>query len=407
MKLTKSVADRATAVDREVILWDDGLARFGLRVQPSGSKSFLVQYRHHGRTRKLTIGKYGEWTVQQAREEGARILRRVDSGEDPAARRKLARLAPTVSELCQRYLDQHAKPKKKATSVANDEHIIDRYIKPAFGTRKVVDISRPDVDRLHSSMQDKKVMANRTLFLLATMMNLAEEWDLRPENSNPCRRVKRFAEARRERFLSQEELARLGDALRRVEAGEKNGAKRNGVVDAVRLLVLTGCRRGEILGLRWEWIDWERRAVRLPDSKTGRKTVQLNPPALEILDARREAAGDTPWVFPSATTPGPLREIKRAWSKIRDDAKLEDVRIHDLRHSFAAVGAGSGLSLPLIGALLGHSQPRTTARYAHLSSDAVQQASDAVGGRIAAAMGERKDAAVVPLERHSASKGDW
>jgi integrase len=229
------------------------------------------------------------------------------------------------------------------------------------------------------------------------MFNLAEKWGERPDGSNPCRHVEKYPEHKRERFLSEVELAQLGDALAKAEQDRSESPF---VVAAIRLLVFTGARRNEILTLKWEHVDFERACFRLPDSKTGAKTVHLNAPTLELLSELPRIAGN-PYVIPGERPGAHLVNIEKPWRRIRAQAGLDGLRLHDLRHSFASFGAGAGLSLPIIGALLGHTQAATTARYAHLAADPLKQASERVGREIAAAMkGRGKDGAqVVVLKR--------
>jgi integrase len=222
------------------------------------------------------------------------------------------------------------------------------------------------------------------------MMNLAERWGLRPDASNPCRHVERYKERKRERFLSPAELARLGDALAEME---RDGSETPSVVAAVRLLVFTGARRGEIVELRWEWVDFERACLRLPDSKTGAKAIPLSAPALQVL-ARLERR--SPWVLPTAAGDGPV-SLSKPWERARRHAGLPGVRLHDLRHTFASILASSGTSLIVIGRVLGHTVPATTARYAHLSDDPVREAAEAAGARLAAAMRGEAKADAAPL----------
>jgi integrase len=217
------------------------------------------------------------------------------------------------------------------------------------------------------------------LAVLSKMFNLAERWGLRPDGSNPCRHVERFAEKKRERMLSPAELARLGDALVAYDGSPY-------AVAAVKLLVFTGARLGEVLGLRWEWIDFERGEARLPDSKTGAKTLHLPPPALTVLSALPRLDGN-PHVIAGQKPGAALVNLEKPWRAIRKEAGLDDVRLHDLRHAFASVAASSGMGLPIIGKMLGHTQAATTHRYAHLASDPVKAAAAAVAGKIAAAMG--------------------
>jgi integrase len=221
------------------------------------------------------------------------------------------------------------------------------------------------------------------------MFGLAERWGMRPEGTNPCRHVKRFRENRRERFLSEVELARLGTAI--AEVAVRAGA---GVIAALRLLILTGARKGEIQNLCWDEVDLQAGTLRLKDSKTGAKTIQLGAAALEIL-ARRERKR-TVWVFPGRSGAKPI-ELSGAWQQIRARAGLADVHLHDLRHTYASTGVNAGMSLPVIGALLGHTRSETTRRYAHLSNDPIREAAERIGSKIAAALDGKPLAEVVSL----------
>jgi integrase len=325
----------------------------------------------------------------------------VAKGGDPSGHRKAQRDAPTMVDLFERFLSDHAEKTKKASSAANDRRLIKKKLAPALGRRKVAEITRSDIAQLHNRMSDTPYEANRGLALLSKALNLAELWGLRPEGTNPCRHVKKFAERKRKRFLSPAELGRLGDVLRISERDgflvlpPKEGARTmeervplsRWAVAAIRLLVFTGARKSEILGLRWEWIDTANRRAHLPDSKTGEKTLILPPPALAVLSALPRAEGN-PHVIQGGKPGAHLVNLKDPWRAIREVAGLDDVRIHDLRHSFASVGVANGASLPIIGALLGHAQPQTTQRYAHLADDPLQAAAANIGGQIALAMGE-------------------
>jgi integrase len=224
------------------------------------------------------------------------------------------------------------------------------------------------------------------------MMNLAEVWGYRPDGSNPTRHIEPFPEKRRERYLSEREQDRLGRAL---QEAERAGRERPEVIAAIRLLIFTGCRLNEILRLRWEFVDWEQAYLRLPDSKTGSKVLHLNAPAMQVLGGLR--GGGSPWVIPGVRPGQPLVNLTRPWRRILSRAGIQSLRIHDLRHSFGAIAAGSGLALPIIGRLLGHTQVATTARYAHLADDPIRQASEAVGQRIAARLDRRTAAEVLPI----------
>lgn len=387
-KLTKRTVDSIRATDKEAFVWDDEIPGFGLRVQPSGRKSYLVQYRAKGRTRRLTIGVHGVLTPEAARTHGRKLLASVIEGGDPSEERRQTRKAETVAELCERYLKEHAEPHKKGSSLRNDRQLIEDVICKSFGTRKVADLTFADVQRMHSASIATPYRANRALACLSKMMTLAVRWGLRRDN--PCSGVERFKEEKRQRFLSTLEVTKLGEVLAAVERERINVVDRRSadlpsVVPAIRLLVLTGARLGEILTLRWDYVDLERRCLHLPDSKTGAKVIHLNPAALQVLAGLpRDESG---WVLPGRRNAKCLANLEKPWGRIRKRAGIEDVRLHDLRHTFASTGAGMGTSLPMIGALLGHTQPSTTARYAHLAADPLKEATDRIGARLASLLG--------------------
>ncbi len=390
-KLTKRTVDAAPIKERDYVLWDEALPRFGLRVRSSGTKTYVVQYRAKGRTRHLTVGRHGVLTPDQARRAALKLLAEVERGGDPSRERAAARRASTVAELCERYLEEHARPRKKPRSVSEDERLIESFILKAIGPRKIGEVERADIYRIRKRLSATPYQANRVLSLLSKMFNLAERWSLRPDGTNPVRHVERFPERKRDRFLSEEEMARLGTALDQL--GRK-GRVSEAAAAAIRLLVFTGCRVTEILSLRWEDVDLDRRCLRLTESKTGPKVFPLNTPALEVLASLDSSTG--PWVIPGRKPGAPLVNLAKPWQRLCDQAELADVRLHDLRHSFASVGAGSGHTLLVIGTLLGHTQAATTQRYAHLSDDPVRAASETIGKRIAAAMAG-KDAKLTPL----------
>lgn len=407
-KLTQRTVDAAKPEAKRYIIGDTEIPGFRLHVLPSGKRAFYLAYRAGGgrgaTQREPKIGDWPAMKAEAARRIAADWFAEVRDGGDPAGERKKAREAPRMRDLFARYLADHARPHKKASSVRDDERMIADYLDPKFGGRKVAEVSRADIDAFHKSLSAKPYRANRMLALLSKAFNLAEVWGWRENVSNPCRHIRKYAEAKRKRFLSPAELARLGELLR---VAERDGAvtlpARNCVdapgisvpvlpaaVAAIRLLILTGARKSEILGLRWEWVDMEGRRILLPDSKTGEKTIPLNAPALEVLASIPKVEGN-PHVIVGAKAGAALVNLKDPWGAICTAAGLEDVRIHDLRHSFASVGAAGGMSLPIIGALLGHTQAATTQRYAHLSDDPLRAASDAIGAQISAALGEAKE----------------
>jgi integrase len=401
-RITKDVVDRLQPGET---VWCIAPRGFGVRRQQRDAV-YVIKARVDGRQRFITIGTHGKpWTPETARRRAIELFGLVAGGGDPAGDRDSAKMVLTLESFAERYLREHARPKKKPSSAADDERNLRNHIKPALGRLRLTDITRSDVVKLHAGMQDKPVAANRCLALLSHMFRLAEEWSLVPEYFNPCRRVTRYREVPKERFLTTHELQRLGNALREAETigipwevdEGKRGAKhlarpenRRTIISpyatgAIRLLLLTGARLREILGLRWEWIDFERKLIFLPDSKTGKKTIVLNAPAIAELN---KLARIGTYVIAGNDPERPRVDIKRPWSVIAKRAELTGVRLHDLRHSFASAGVGMGLGLPIIGKLLGHTQVQTTHRYAHLELDPIRRGAEFIGIQLAAGLGE-------------------
>ncbi|HKH46233.1 MAG TPA: site-specific integrase [Thermoanaerobaculia bacterium] len=388
MKLTKTVADGATYQGNgqsRCVLWDDSLPAFGLRVYPSGKKAFVVFYRAGRQQRLMVLGSYGKLTVQTARQKAQKVLASVLDGADPVETRQQERTAPMMAELADRYLREHARPKKKAASIKADERLLRLYVLPALGRRTVESLTIADAAKLHHSLHQKPIQANRVLALLSKLMSLAERWGMRAPNSNPCRTVERFRENKCERFLSSTELARLGEVL--AEA-ERDASEHLSALLALRLLLLTGARKNEILALRWEEVDFERSCLRLRDSKTGQKVIPLGAATLELLETAPREEGN-PYVCFGEKAGQHFIGLQRPWQRLRKKAGLPAVRLHDLRHTHASVGAGAGFGLPIIGRILGHTNPSTTARYSHLADDPLQQAANHIAGEIAAHLARR------------------
>src|SRR5918998_4889111 len=357
-KITKAAVDRLSPGE---MIWDAEIRGFGVRCQRR-DRVYMVKYRSQGRQRWFTIGKHGSpWTPDRARREARRLLGLVAEGKDPADKKQKDRSAPTVEALADRFLEEHVEAKSKDCTFTEYKRLIERIVKPELGRLKVDEVHSSDIEKLHLKYRVTPYQANRLVALLSKMFN----WSGRRGERNPCVGVERFAEQKRRRYLSSAELARLGAALVRAE-GERLTSPY--VVAAVRLLVFTGARLNEILTLRWDHVDLERGWLNLADSKTGAKTVYLNVPARRLLAALPRLEGN-PFVVPGERQGKHLVNLEKPWRKIRELAHLSDLRLHDLRHSFASIGAGAGLGLPVIGALLGHAQPTTTARYAHLASD--------------------------------------
>lgn len=377
-RLTKRVLDAAKPQDADYFLWDEEIPGFGLRVFATGRKSYLVQYRKDGRTRRVSFGRYGTLTPEEARRKARELLVSIAGGENPAEDIRRQRFAPTVAGLCERFLSEHVANRCKPITAREYRRAIDQFIRPAFGGHKVGAITRADVARLHHDLRRVPYQGNRALAVLSKMFNLAELWGLRPDGSNPCRHVKKYKETKRERFLSPEEVVRLGQAL---DQAERERTETPSAIAAFRLLLLTGCRLGEIQTLKWSYIKGNQ--IFLPDSKTGAKRVYLGPPALEVL-AGIERRSDNDYVITGKVAGQPLTDLQPPWQRIRRKAGLDDVRIHDLRHSFASGAVASGESLPMIGKLLGHTQVQTTARYAHLADNPVHAAAARISLGIAA-----------------------
>lgn len=414
IKITKRAVDGLDITGKRYVAWDTELSGFGVRVSPIGGKVYVFFYRvgggRAGRKRWSTIGAHGKLTPDQARDIARGWAAQVAAGADPAGDRDAKRGAPTVNELMDRYLTEHVDRNNKVTTAKSIRQHISGSIRPALGRIKVAEVGRADISRFHSGMAETPYSANRALAVLSKAFELAEVWGLRPDNSNPCRKIQRFEEKSRERFLSEKEFAKLSDVLAEAEngpiavKGRVRPVKINQqAVYTIRLLIFTGARVSEILGLRWEWINWELKRAELPDSKTGKKYLYLPPAALEVLHGLDQPEDGNGFVIRGGAGTDvqvPLVNIKDPWAKIRTAAELDGVRMHDLRHSFASIAVAGGMSLPMIGALLGHRDVKTTARYAHLSDDPLRDAAAQIGSKISAAMtGEKPEAGVVPLRQ--------
>ena len=401
--ITKRIVDVAEAQPNTYLIRDTRVKGFVLVVTPYGGKSYAVEYRAgRGRQapkRRYTIGKHGSpWTPELARREALRLLGAVANGVDPAATRKAKRQAMTLAELCDLYLAEGATHKKESTLKADRGRIV-HHLKPLLGRKCLDAIDRRDVERLMIDVTNGKTAIKKTegerpsgsipkggrgaaaqcVALLSTIFAFAIQRRLL--HDNPAQGIKKPPVRKMERFLSEQELARLATALDAEEMGSKNPFPSA----AIKLLLFTGCRRSEILKLLWRQVDLEHHCLRLSDSKTGAKIVYLNAPALAVLGNLPKTT-ENPNVIAGNGRDLRLIGIDKVWFRIRKNAGLENVRLHDLRHSFASVGAVGGLSLPVIGALLGHKHAATTSRYAHLSADPIRAANEMIGARIAAAM---------------------
>lgn len=384
-KLTKRVVDAAGIQAAEYFIWDDELPGFALRVLPSGRKGYIVQYRAGRRSRRMSLGPSTVLTCEQARTRAIGIIAAARNGDDPAAERDAERKTITVKELAERFDKEHISVRVKETTAKGYRRLIERTILPALGRHRVTEVTPADIAKLHHDLRHIPYEANRCLEVISKMFSLAEMWGLRPDGSNPRKHIKKYAEEKRERFLSPAELKRVGDVLREMA---DEGIELSSAIAAARLLILTGCRLGEIMTLQWEHVDLAGRALRLPDSKTGAKVVHLGQPAIDVLTGIKKV-DKNPWVIVGTLPGARLTDLQPFWQRVRTRAGLKDVRIHDLRHTFASTAVASGQGLPMIGKLLGHTQVQTTARYAHLAADPVKLAAQSVASEIASLLGSR------------------
>ena len=371
----------ALSAAKDTVFWDGGLKGFGVRVYPSGSKVYVVQSRGPAGPKRVALGRHGVISADQARRRAAAMLARIKAGEDPRAEARARRAAgPTVAELAARYVREHVEVRCKPSTARTARQVVDGHILPALGKLPISALERGRVADLHYRLRATPAAANKAIDTLSRMLNRAEAWGLAPPGGNPCRFVARYRTRRRERFLTEAEFRRLGGVLAAMEAEGRLSAH---AAAAIRLLMLTGCRCGEILDLRWDDVHLEARELRLRDSKTGPRVVPLSPAAARVLAAVPRVAGN-PWVIVGRKPGGRLLQITYHWHRVRARAGLEDVRAHDLRHSFASRALALGESLTMIGKLLGHSKIQTTARYAHLARASVKASAAKVAASIGA-----------------------
>jgi integrase len=385
-RLTKrSVESIALPAKRPVYAWDEQLPGFGVKVTANDRRIYIVKYRvgggRAGRQRWFTLGVHGVLTCEQARAHAAQILAAARRGEDPQGNRRLMGGELTVADLWRRYEAEHL-PRKKTKSSEDDRQKARDYVLPKLGRLHINEVTRTDIQHLHQSLAARPYQANRVLALVSKMMSLAETWGIRALNSNPCQHVQKFKEEARRRYLNAAELTRLGTALR---SGREKGTIGVYAASAIQLLLLTGARLNEMLSARWQWVDWDRRVINLPDSKTGAKPIYLSDAALGVLRTlnHRQDRGTSDYIIKGRHYGKPLINLTKPWHRVCAEADLSGVRLHDLRHTAASIGVGTGIALPIVGRLLGHSQPQTTQRYAHVDSDPALVAANRIGDVIA------------------------
>ena len=400
-RLTQAYVEALERDGRDRFVFDARQPGFAIRVTPTGTKIFTAQGYVNGRKRRVTVGYHPEISVARARELALQALADMQRGNDPIIERKTRLTAAkaremTLAQLADKWLADYVRPKLKPHTIRDYQQLLRQHILPALGQLSVAHIGRDDVVHLHVAMAEIPRRANYALATTRALLNFAIELGLRPSASNPARGIKPYRENKRERFLSEAEIAKAADAI---AATEQAGTIGPHGAAGLRLCLFTGARSGEITAVEWSHIDWQRRLIRLPDSKTNEpRTIHLSEPALEVL---RTVPRIGRFVIAGAKPDEAYQNLGRAWIFARGRVGLDDVRLHDLRHSYASLAASKGISLQTIGKLLGHRDPQTTARYAHLATDAVAAISDELGAALQAAIakGQPKAAAVIKLKR--------
>lgn len=410
-RVTKRSVDSLKPAAIDVILWDDSLAGFGVKITPSGHKSYVVQYRpgaggRRATAKRIVLGTHGALTPDEARKLAKRELGRVAQGQNPADERAKKKGERKVRELGTEYMEE-VQARRKPSTYAEYKRLWEKHVVPTIGARTVGEVDLSHVRKLHRDLKETPYVANRVIAMLGAFFAFGEREHVKLKNGNPVRGIELYPERPRERFLTPDEFRRLGAALVKAESEglppveqhkSKRGKAKNQkhrpksadtpvpanpyAIAAIRLLALTGCREGEILSLRWDAVDAERGYLRLADSKTGKSVRPLGQAAAAVLETVPKIE-DNPYVLPGRKEGEHLMEITRVWFAVRQEAKLDNLRLHDLRHSFASVPATSGESLLVVRSLLGHKRTATTERYAHLSNDPVRRAADRASGDIA------------------------
>jgi integrase len=399
MRLTKKVIDRFKYEgdgSSQDIRWDAQIPGFGVRIYPSGKKSFVLSYRSDGRKHIMTVGRYGVMTLEQARDDAREKLVSVNKGADPLEKRRRESQGETVKILCTQYLERYAKLKKKTWK--EDERRIERHLIPAWGLKKVKSIRESDVSHLHFKIgETAPYEANRVLALCSKIFELAKKWGFVPDNfKNPARNIDKYNETSRDRWVEPNELPKLAKAIDE----EENEFVRA----ALWLYLLTGVRKSELLGAKWGDINFDRNELRLEDTKAGRTHhVPLSSPALSLIETIPRLDSN-PYLLPGRRKGKHLVNISAPWNRVREKAGTQDVRLHDLRRTVGSWIAQSGNSLHLIGKILNHSNASTTQVYARLTQDNARVALEAHGKQIMGAAGKEPIGEVIKIRPKNKSK---
>lgn len=389
-KLTNELIATIMADGIERTVFDSATPGFGFRLTANKKGIWLARARSGDVRTKISLGTYPEKSLSAARTEAHAALRDIRDGKDPRAERAARRLAAqagktTIAQLADRWLAEYVRIKLKPRTIADYERIVEQRIKPRLGALPVASVSKSDVISFHASMANTPRRANYVIATLRALMSFAEDVGLRPAHTNPGKRIKMYRQGVRERFLSEQEIGKAADAIATAEDTGKIGPH---AAAGLRLALFTGARSGEITTAEWSHVDWQRKQIRLPDSKTNEpRTIHLSDAAIEVLKALPRVGS---FIIAGRYKDEPHQNLTRAWIIAREYGGLQDVRLHDLRHSYASLAASRGVSLQMIGKLLGHKVPATTQRYAHLARDAVASINDELGAAMQAAITRAK-----------------
>lgn len=384
VKLTKRAVESIAAdSSKRIEVWDTEVTGFYVRIYPTGKKTYFIQFRNKNReSRKVKIGVHGSITTELAREKAIKLSLSISAGEDPSLKLVIEdQKVYTMEELAEKYLELHAKTKKRPKGYKEDKTAINEIILKKYGNRGVNSISTYDLQQLHAELKETPYKANRLRSLLSKMFTLAIQWGWR--STNPITGVEKYQEFKRYRWLSDEEVQKLWSVLETYH--------NQSVADVIRLLLLTGSRRNEVLHATWDQFDLEKGVWTKPAHSTKQKKMEhlpLSTVTLEILKDMKDES-ESPFLFPGKVPGKPLQEIKNAWNTIRKRADLGDLRMHDLRHTHASHLVSSGLSLSIVGKLLGHAHAATTQRYAHLADEPLRQATEVFGAKIEKLVAQR------------------